>query len=188
MSMSRVEILAIDQALQYSDLLIADDCEFVETLSADRRRREVVAWRSLLRWMLSEMGADARLPVKYDIVGAPYLVGSALFISVSHSSTHVAIVISESKCAVDIESLDRNFESVASRYATASERTLLQNSDIAPTLHLPLIWSAKEAMYKLSGRQGLDLLKDLIIEEVSPSHIASMSWFVCENHIVVYGV
>lgn len=177
--MSRVEILTIEEAMQYANLLSSDDHEFIATLTAERRRREVIAWRSLLRWMVGE----GNYPIRYDSVGAPYLVGSELFISVSHSRTHVAVVVSDTKCAVDIESLDRDFKRVASRYATADELTLLANTTIDPALHLPLIWSAKEAMYKLSGRQGLDLLNDLAFTAVT---IENMQWQLHENHIVVF--
>lgn len=180
--MSRVEIRSIAEALEYANLLSADDREFIATLRVDKRRREVMAWRSLLRWMVEGLSS----PIRYDSVGAPYLSDSELFISVSHSRTHVAVVVSDHKCAIDIESLDRDFERVASRYSTAEERALLAGSGIDPALHLALIWSAKETLYKLSGRTGLDLINDLVISEVSQSHIAGMPWFIHQNHIVVY--
>ncbi|MFR9651031.1 MAG: 4'-phosphopantetheinyl transferase superfamily protein [Rikenellaceae bacterium] len=184
--MSRVEILPIERALEYRELLTPKDEEDIARFSSVRRVQEVSAWRSLLRWTLSDMGLCSEYAVAYDSVGAPCLADCDLFISVSHSRTHVAIAISQTKCAIDIESLDRDFERVATRYASNNERSLLADSMIAPSLHLPLIWSAKEAMYKHSGRVGLDLLNDLVINKVSNTQINNMPWQIHDNHIVVY--
>ncbi len=197
--MVRLEYLSIDEGCALSHLLTADDQEFISTITAKRRGSELTAWRSLLRQTLRSMGLDreSQFNIAYNSLGAPYLVGSELFISVSHSRYLVAVVISDVQCAVDIESLDRDFGRVAPRYVTEQERSLFAQSAIPQQLHLPIIWCAKEALYKLAGRRGVDLLADLSIVNVdeglvgavregSETRFVELKWLHVESHIVVY--
>ncbi len=190
--------------------LIIPDRVYIDSFKIGSKRwRESVAWRAFLRTKLREWGfaEDAKRCIEYDAVGAPRLVGSPLHFSVSHSSTHIAVVVSDRPCAVDIEGLGRNFSAVKSRYVNAAEESL----ESADTPLLALLWSAKETLYKLSGSSGLDLLNDLRIERIEPYGTASgqlygviknqsvseqksetiraveMSYLVEQDHIVVYG-
>ncbi len=157
--MSRVEVDSISE--DRSPLLTIDDIRFIDSLSSKRRRDELTSWRALLRFTLHSMGhiKESTAPIKYNSVGAPYIVGSKLHIGVSHSSEMVAVIISTKPCAIDIERLDRDFERAAARYATAAEREIVDIYD--EQIRLPLIWCAKECLYKLAGQRELDLLHDL---------------------------
>ncbi|MEG1982928.1 MAG: 4'-phosphopantetheinyl transferase superfamily protein [Alistipes sp.] len=124
------------------------------------RRQEFLSWRALLS---RELGAV--VTIRYDALGAPQLVDYPGFISVSHSATHVAVCWSESRCAVDIESLSRRFSKVKSRYMTPVEALLSEDPRLAA-----VVWSAKECLYKISGQEGLDLLCDLHVDAVDFEH------------------
>ncbi len=140
----------------------------------------------------------AQSEILYNDIGAPYIADCELFISVSHSSTHIAIIISDQLCAIDIESTERNFSRVASRYATDRELNLASQIEMSHTLLLPLLWSAKETLYKFSNTEGLDLLKDLTIKDIEPNTstltgsitphttIIRMRYFLLDNHIIVH--
>ncbi len=105
--------------------------------------------------------APGLIAIGYDAVGAPTVEMSPWFLSVSHCRGSIAVALSKTRCAVDIETLDRDFGRVASRYMTAEERAL---SDDA---RWPAVgWCAKETLYKYAARRESDLLGDLRIERV----------------------
>lgn len=126
------------------------------TFRSERRRCEYLTWRALLR---RELGPDLR--IDYDALGAPILPDGEAFISVSHCDGRVAVLISSSRCAVDIEPSARNFSRVADRYMTPSECALSEDP-----LWPGYVWCAKEALYKYAGRRSVDFRGDLRIEAV----------------------
>lgn len=127
------------------------DIRFVEQFSCERRVREVLAWRAIVR---RELGAD--VVIDYAPTGTPIIVGSTKHISVSHSSEYVAVAISDAPCGVDIDGIGRNYSRVASRYASDAERALSHDP-----LLLPALWCAKECLYKYAGRVEVDFLRDI---------------------------
>lgn len=133
--------------------ITAEECALSEGF-APRRRREFRAWRALVR---RELGRDAELA--YDEVGAPVVKNRRVRIGVSHSKDRVAVVISEERCAVDIESLARNFDRVRAHYLTDDEAGLESDPRFGAAA-----WSAKETLYKFGGLTGLDLKADLRLE------------------------
>lgn len=159
----------------------AEELKSVEGISAPSRRRERLAWRILLREFLAETGASVGVTetvaavergteteamvvasdfrIEYAASGAPQIINSDFsYISVSHSRTHVAVMLSHRACGVDIESVERNFDRVADRYISAEERAL-SCEEWWPAA----IWAAKEALYKMIQREGVDLRRDLRI-------------------------
>ncbi len=140
-----------------SPILPFEQVENPSSNISEQRQRERFSWQNLAREILQDPTAD----FCYDSVGAPQIVGSDLFISVSHSATLVAVIISPARCAIDIERLDRNFDRVAPRYATTDERELSDN----PAL-LAQIWSIKETVYKYAHRKEIDLTRDIYLQVV----------------------
>ena len=154
---------------------------------APLRRREYLAWRAVVR---QELGRD--VVIEYNEVGAPVLANRDVQISVSHCKGWVAVVFSQQPCAVDIESLDRNFERVAAHYLTEQERML--SDDLR---FLAVAWSAKETLYKYSGREGLDLRENLHLSHIdwlSKSLVGSInnepdlgiSFEIDQNRVITY--
>lgn len=162
--MSRLFVGEIEALLQLdSALLVESDWQAVEERVAESRRSELYAWRILLRRSLRRMGYEAAIAeadVAYDALGAPYLVGCELFIGVSHSRSRVAVVVSHSPCAVDLEQISRNFLNVEKRLLSSAEQHLLASYD-KERFALPLAWAAKETLYKLSAAQPLELIDDM---------------------------
>ena len=110
-------------------------------------------WRHIVR---RELGSSTE--IAYNDKGAPILLNRTEHISVSHSADFVGVIISDDRCAIDIERLDRNFERVAKRYIRPEEQSLSQDERLAA-----ILWCAKEALYKYADESGLDLLRDLKI-------------------------
>ena len=151
-------ILCIEKVLSWERLLRLvpeRDLRLAAALKPASRREEFLMWRSIVYRRLP----DAE--IAYNAVGAPVVCNYPLHIGVSHCPGYVAVCFSDRPCAVDIEPLARDFGRAAVRFASAEERQL---SD-SPLL-LPALWCAKETLYKLARRRGLDLLRDLAIERI----------------------
>ncbi len=152
---SRLHIEPIGEEEQLIQQVSSEDCALVATFASAKRRREALAWRAALYRLIG-----TTVQTSYDEWGAPTIVGSRLHIGVSHSRTHVAVILSEEPCAVDIESLDRDFSKAFERYLTPSEQAL------STDMHYPAVaWCAKEALYKLHRRGIDDITRELSIIE-----------------------
>jgi len=131
------------------------DVADAENIGAASRRLQRLAARAALRVALP----DAK--VSYSDIGAPYITQSC--ISISHCEGYAAVLLSEAPCGVDIENTGRNFDRVAERFVSEQEKSLSAKDS---AIFLPLIWCAKEALYKFSGRKELDLKRDIEIVSV----------------------
>ncbi len=130
---------------------------------APERRREWLSWRALVRREAAAATGRAAQEVRipYDDFGAPLIEGSPLCLSVSHCEGCISVALSEFPCAVDVESLARDFGRVASRYMTPAEAALCDDPRWPA-----VVWSAKETLYKYAGRRELDLSEDLRVEQL----------------------
>jgi phosphopantetheinyl transferase len=116
-------------------------------ITNERRRLEWLAARSLLR----EFGYEGH--VMYHPTRRPFLAHSRSHISITHSYPFVAVIMSEKYyVGIDIESFARPFVQVKDKYLTENEKKWVEMDD---NRRLALIWSAKEAIYKLPGMSGL---------------------------------
>ena len=136
-----------------TEALTQTDIAYIATLSSPARRAEQRVWRSALR---SLIGKEAE--IEYLPSGAPRLTGCDWQIGVSHNTEWAAVAIGKARCGIDIELLSRNFERVAARYISQEEEQL---HDSTHPLFKPLLWSAKEAIYKYVASEGVDFLRDI---------------------------
>lgn len=112
-----------------------------------RRRLEWLAARSLLK----EFGYQGF--VKYHPSRRPFLANSRAHISISHSFPFVAVILSSNfLVGIDIEYYNRSFKSVTHKYLSEREKRWIDQND---NKMLALIWSTKEALYKLPGMGGI---------------------------------
>lgn len=152
-----IEHIASEGALRES--ATAEDLHFVEQFSSESRRREVLAWRGVVRRVL---GAECR--IFHDDYGAPKVDNPRKYISVSHSKECVAVLFADVPCAIDIEDIGRNFRRVADRYLSEREQALAEQYDIYAEL-----WSAKESLYKYYSKGNLDISNHIVIESYRPT-------------------
>ena len=135
-------------------LIAAEDVASAMRFQNEKRRREHLAWRRIVR---RELGA--KINIDYNDVGAPQVDVAGRYISVAHGGDSVAVAIADEPVGVDIEYLTRDFDRAKERYMNAKELTLSDDSRWAC-----YAWCAKEAIYKLCGRRGLELREELLIE------------------------
>lgn len=150
-------ILPIEGEDALLERVTAEDRARAASFRATDRRCEYLTWRAALYGLLGRT-----CPPLYSAVGAPLLPDGWGWIGVSHSRNHIALIYSPTgPVAVDIESNNRRFDAVADRYLTSEERALSDHE-----AWLGIAWSAKETLYKISGREGLDLKKELYLHRV----------------------
>ena len=135
-------------------LIAAEDVASAMRFQNEKRRREHLAWRRIVR---RELGA--KVHIDYNDVGAPVVDAEGRWISVAHGGESVAVAIADCPVGVDIESVTRDFDRVAPRYMTEAEQSLTTDENWAC-----YVWCAKEAMYKLYGRRGVELRGELRVE------------------------
>ena len=135
-------------------LIAAEDVASAMRFQNEKRRREHLAWRRIVR---RELGA--KVHIDYNDVGAPIVDTADRWISVAHGGESVAVAIADKPVGVDIESLSRDFDRVAPRYMTEEEIALSEDRRWAC-----FVWCAKEAMYKLYGRRGVELRGELRVD------------------------
>ena len=144
------------------------DLQSIEAFTSPSRRAERLAWRRVLR----RLSPDAE--VEYEPSGAPRLKNSPYtYISISHCRDVVAVALSNARCGVDVERVDRDFARVAERYMTAAESALCSEEWWAAA-----VWCAKECLYKMAGREGADFKRDIVVESVD----ASTSQILCRAY------
>lgn len=139
-------------------LITASDVASASRFQNDRRRREHLAWRRVVR---NELGRG--VVIDYNEVGAPVVDTPNTYISVAHGGDSVAVAIADEPVGVDIESLDRNYERIMSRYMSPAEEALSKMEEWPA-----VVWTAKEAIYKLYGKREVDLTQDIRIQTFDP--------------------
>lgn len=140
--------------------LCSSDCSPCK-YTHEARRREYYAVRALLAAVLGKEKTIAYLPS-----GHPYLTDHSYNISISHTKGFCALAWHAGHpVGVDIEMLSPRVSRVAHRFVSPAEQILVEN-------HFPqdvtrgqlLLWSAKEAAYKLVDRPATDFLRDIIVD------------------------
>lgn len=105
--------------------------------------------------MLLERAGLSDNDVFYDPNGRP-LLQDGRYISISHSQAFAALYIGTEACGIDIEKVSPRLQKAKSHF--------IQNEVVPPGLEplaLTVIWTAKEAIFKLSNSRPLSFLTDL---------------------------
>ena len=97
------------------------------------------------------LGNKARLC--HTAEGAPFIENSTLHISISHSTHLVAVAFSPTPVGIDIEHKAEQVLRVREKFLNDRELTIIGNTDKNINL---MFWTAKEAVYKVHGRKGID--------------------------------
>ena len=108
----------------------------------DKKRNGALRLASLCA--LSLLNDEQRKNIDYNENGSPYFQNLNAEISISHSQTHVAIAVSDSRnttVGVDIE--DITSKPISTRFLTENEKSLAINAT-----EFINIWTKKEALFK----------------------------------------
>jgi len=148
----------------------------------EKRKVEWLATRALLKKMI---GSD--FMITYSEAGKPILHHTVYkYLSISHSREYVAVYIHQNcEVGIDLESINRNYNSVEKRYLSDAELKQTQRDPILQCLY----WCAKEAIFKLVPYDGLEFREHIHIFPFNPQEETAFSGcFNYSNQAVVYSL
>jgi len=100
----------------------------------------------------------------YDEFGKPHLKDGK-FISITHSFTFTAIIISDDlHVGIDIEKQREKILKIAHKFTPIEEYNTIANVD-AKISKLTIVWGAKESLYKIYGKKKLLFLHHIYIDD-----------------------
>ena len=158
------------------------------------RQAEWIIGRVLVKSLCEKFEIEYRGVSKHDN-GKPYLEGSNVHISISHSFPIAAAMIHlEKPCGIDMERPREKHKLVKAKYLHPSEMEFQEDLN-----KLCSIWCAKEVIYKIFGRRFLSLkdeikvvfeseniMKGFILKKgQESSHHIQYGWV--KDYILAYG-
>jgi len=130
--------------------------EFGKIVS-EKRKLEFLGIRLALKTVLGK-----EIHIEYDDEGKPHLSDKSFQISVSHSNKWIAVIVHPTKkVGIDIECPTDKIQKLYKRFLSPVEQIELSHGK---NIHqLLLAWSAKEALYKIIGKESIDFANQLRI-------------------------
>jgi phosphopantetheinyl transferase len=148
-------ILDLKKGILLSDTSLAR----LESMKSELHQKGFLSIRQLLK-----VAGYTDFDVVYDNYGKPHLKGGK-FISISHSFTFTAIVLSEdAPVGIDIEKQREKILKIAHKFTPFEEYKTIANVD-ALIRKLTIVWGAKESLYKIYGKKKLLFLHHIYIED-----------------------
>ena len=124
------------------------------------RRLEWLAARQLVHDLT---GVPERHALLKDVYGKPFLRQLDVHLSISHSRTYAAAVLSAAVCGIDIQLIIPKIEMLAPKFMLPAEIAALDPATKIEQLHV--CWSAKEALYKAYGKREIDWIVHLNLDQ-----------------------
>jgi len=175
------------------------ELKYYSYLKSNTRRQQWLSYRLILPHLVS---VGENTGIEYDEFGKPHLNNGLRHISVSHSGKFSALIASPNKnVGIDIEQTSPKIFKVAHKFLNSKELRIVFSSNAMEGLFV--IWAAKEALFKLGGRQNIQFREDIrifpfefqgqgtlqgeIINNGS-SKVYQLSYLTIENFILVFAV
>lgn len=147
---------SLDGMLEQYALSDVERTEF-DRLATPKRKREYLGVRILLSELTGQKAC-----IRYDANGKPWLADGGFHISISHSGNYMAAIAHpESPVGIDIECPTNKIGKLYKRFLGETEQ--LDLSDGKDACQLLIAWSAKEALYKIIGKEAVDFANHLQI-------------------------
>lgn len=134
-----------------------NDNKRYKTFRSTSRKLEFLSVRALLKELI---GPDAK--IVYNKNNKPFIKDGSHFISITHSHKLTAIMLStQEKIGIDLEYMSSNISALSFKFINKKEKiTRARNKK---RYHLYLHWCAKEALYKICDKEGINIKKNITI-------------------------
>jgi 4'-phosphopantetheinyl transferase EntD len=175
--------------------LFPGERERLSGFRSNGRKIEFLSVRVLLRSLLN---ADHQ--IVYSEQKKPFLHQNNLRISISHSRTLTAILLSKTrKVGLDLEYMSHKISRVQHKFINDDEVITKDPEKIK--YHLYIHWCAKEALYKICDKQDINFKRNLTIEPFEPEDCGvihgwvdnkfwhdkfDLYYFTINHYVVVY--
>ena len=124
-------------------------------MKSDLHRRGFMSIRHLLA-----LEGYTDFDLYYDDYGKPHL-NDDKHISITHSFTFSAIIISDIEVGIDIEKQRPKILKIAHKFTPVEEYRSIEDDDNTLIRKLTMVWGAKESLYKSFATPGLSFLKHI---------------------------
>lgn len=144
-----------------------------------------------IKLLLEELGYG-EVEILYKQTGQPYFKDrSGSFFSISHAKGWFAVIIGSEPVGIDIQAQSSRLKAGQDYFRNENERAF---SEDETALHL--IWSAKEAFYKLKEGEIADLKEDVSVLSISSDTLVvdfestrfELKYFLVEDAFLVFTV
>lgn len=136
------------------------DLERYQQKKIDKTKKEFLASRILASQLLQQLGKEY-CGITRDENNKPHFNDCDYNVSISHSEKYAAVLIDTDKSAgIDVQKIRDKILNIGERVLSESELEDTQQDITKQTIY----WSAKEALYKLQGRKGINFIDHLRIE------------------------
>lgn len=157
--------------------LNTEDRKRYDVFRSTSRKIEFLSVRALLAELL---GNEAK--IVYNKNNKPFIKDGSYFISISHSHKLTAIIISkDERVGIDLEYMQTNINAIAFKFINKKEK-ITRNRNLR-TYHLYIHWCAKESIYKICDKEGINIVKDITIEPFTVSESGEISGSVKTERI-----
>ena len=129
----------------------------MENIAGEEDRKRTIAGEILARQMLGKrLGVPAEeVPLQWEEEGKPTVEGNALYCSISHSGPFVVCAVAETPIGVDVEVIRGAEEKFIRRTCSDREMEYIHYGDAGCFRRFWECWTAKEALFKLTGKGPL---------------------------------
>ena len=139
----------------------------MENIQDPDDRRRTAAGEMLARRLLArKLGVEeAEAPLSWDEDGKPVVAQEGVYCSISHSGPHVVCAVASVPVGVDVEVIRLAEEKFIRRTCNEREVAYIRYGDAGCYQRFWECWTAKEALFKLTGHGPLLKLSGLEVPE-----------------------
>jgi len=138
-----------------------------------------VEWLSVRALVKNMLGKDTE--ILYNSENKPFVRGNTHSISISHSNSLTAVLISkDKKVGIDLEFMSGKISKVADKFMNKKES--VTSDPEMKKYHLYLHWCAKEALYKICDKQDINFRDGLTIAPFEPDDHGFMNGHVVNGN------
>ena len=159
---TKMAIWSITEPLDFFEQKVSTNVQITHPL----KKVQHLSARLLLQYLLPNVDAAS---IKYAINGKPYLENNPSHFSLSHCKGYAACIISSlAPVGIDIELIHERVGKVAHQFLHISELEKIKLLKEEEQLkQMTFFWAAKEAMYKMNEKSGINFAENLLVEQVA---------------------
>ena len=146
----------------------------VNTMKSELHQRGFLSVRMLLKAF-----GYSDFDLFYDDNGKPHLKDGN-YISITHSYTFSAVVVSSKPVGIDIEKQREKITKIASKFIDFEACFLRENSEDYIE-KLTLVWCIKESLYKLYAKPGMSFKKHFMVIPFGKEKNSTVAWVLDET-------
>ena len=167
MELQWYDIRQLDAAEEARIAAMMDDVRRrrVADIAGEDDRKRTVAGELLARRMLAEKlhCGEADVPLTWDELGKPTVTTEGTYVSVSHSGAWAVCIAADVPVGVDVEVIRSTQEKFMRRVCSEAEMAYIRVGDDGDCARFWETWTAKEALFKLTGKGPLLALSRLAL-------------------------